>query len=253
MVTCPHCSHTIGGEHTLAGTELCPKCDTRFTVSAAAKTIDGKLENGTHEETVGPASVSDQTVEQNYTPADSSASGETVVSPHKPAEVDESTITIGDYEILCKLAQGGMGVIYKARDTRIDRDVAVKVIRQRGTQRIEQGQRLRFVEEAQVTGQLEHPGIIPIHTLGSDGDNDYFMPKGLGVNGEEFEMYIYDRWGDQIDKVTGVWSDDPSIGWDGHANEGKKVAQNDVYVWLIRTEDFRGESHEYIGHVTLLR
>ena len=79
------------------------------------------------------------------------------------------------------------------------------------------------------------------------------MPKGLGVDGEEFEMYIYDRWGDLIDKVTGVWSDDPNIGWDGHANEGESIAQNDVYVWLIRTQDFYGEEHEYIGHVTLLR
>ncbi|HIO71576.1 MAG TPA: PKD domain-containing protein, partial [Flavobacteriales bacterium] len=90
-------------------------------------------------------------------------------------------------------------------------------------------------------------------TPNGDDDNDYFMPKGLGVDGEEFEMYIYDRWGDLIDKVTGVWSDDPNIGWDGHANEGESIAQNDVYVWLIRTQDFYGEEHEYIGHVTLLR
>ena len=90
-------------------------------------------------------------------------------------------------------------------------------------------------------------------TPNGDYDNDYFMPKGLGVKGEEFEMYIYDRWGDLIDKVTGVWSDDPSIGWDGHANEGKRIAQNDVYVWLIKTQDYYGAEHEYIGHVTLLR
>jgi gliding motility-associated-like protein len=90
-------------------------------------------------------------------------------------------------------------------------------------------------------------------TPNGDEDNDFFMPKGIGVVGEEFEMYIYDRWGDQIDKVTGVWSDDPSIGWDGHANEGKREAQTDVYVWLIKTRDFRGEEHEYIGHVTLIK
>ncbi|PCH93962.1 MAG: hypothetical protein COB85_06175, partial [Bacteroidetes bacterium] len=90
-------------------------------------------------------------------------------------------------------------------------------------------------------------------TPNGDFDNDYFMPKGLGVDGEEFEMYIYNRWGDLIDKVKGVWGDDPTLGWDGHANEGKKIAQNDVYVWLIRTQDYYGVDHEYIGHVTLLR
>ncbi|PCH91960.1 MAG: hypothetical protein COB85_08645, partial [Bacteroidetes bacterium] len=90
-------------------------------------------------------------------------------------------------------------------------------------------------------------------TPNGDEDNEYFMPKGIGVVGEEFEMYIYDRWGDQIAKITGVWSDDPSVGWDGHANNGKRYAQMDVYVWLIRTKDFRGGDHEYVGHVTLLK
>jgi len=90
-------------------------------------------------------------------------------------------------------------------------------------------------------------------TPDGDGDNDYFFPKGIGINGSSFELYIFDRWGDLIAKVTGEWSDDLSIGWDGRANDGAVKAQLDVYVWLIRTEDLEGLDHEYVGHVTLLR
>ncbi|MBL4578696.1 MAG: gliding motility-associated C-terminal domain-containing protein, partial [Flavobacteriales bacterium] len=90
-------------------------------------------------------------------------------------------------------------------------------------------------------------------TPDDDGDNDYFFPKGVGVDGSSFELYIFDRWGDLIATVKGIWSDDMMIGWDGRANNGTELAQIDVYVWLIRTEDFNGDGHEYIGHVTLLR
>ncbi|MBL4577358.1 MAG: gliding motility-associated C-terminal domain-containing protein, partial [Flavobacteriales bacterium] len=90
-------------------------------------------------------------------------------------------------------------------------------------------------------------------TPNGDGDNDYFFPKGMGVEDESFELYIYDRWGDLIATVTGAWSDDISIGWDGRANAGNRAAQMDVYIWLIRTSDEMGNDHEYIGHVTLLQ
>jgi len=90
-------------------------------------------------------------------------------------------------------------------------------------------------------------------TPNDDGDNDYFLPKGIGVSGENFEMYIYNRWGDLIAEVAGQFSDDPMIGWDGRANNGLLQAQIDVYVWLIKTEDINGIKHEYIGHVSLIR
>jgi gliding motility-associated-like protein len=90
-------------------------------------------------------------------------------------------------------------------------------------------------------------------TPDGDGDNDFFFPKGTGVSGESFKLFIFDRWGDLIAEVTGIWSDDLGVGWDGHANYGDEEAQQDVYIWLIRTEDYRGDNHEYVGHVTLLR
>jgi len=90
-------------------------------------------------------------------------------------------------------------------------------------------------------------------TPNGDNINDYFMPKGIGVIGEDFEMLIYNRWGDMIGKVEGEFSNEPTIGWDGKANYGKKQAQEDVYVWLINTVEGEGRKHQYIGHVTLVR
>ncbi len=63
-----------------------------------------------------------------------------------------------------EIARGGMGVILKVTDRAVRREVAMKVMRH-DTNAV---QRARFVEEAQVTGQLEHPNIVPIHELGVD-------------------------------------------------------------------------------------
>jgi gliding motility-associated-like protein len=81
-----------------------------------------------------------------------------------------------------------------------------------------------------------------------DGINDVFMPSGVGIDPDNFEMLIFDRWGNEIFKTT-----DLSKGWDGTANGGKNIAQIDVYVWKVKTKDFRGDSHSYVGHVTIVK
>jgi large repetitive protein len=81
-----------------------------------------------------------------------------------------------------------------------------------------------------------------------DGLNDTFMPTGVGIDPDNFEMSIFDRWGNEIYKTNDVRK-----GWDGHANGGSKIAQIDVYVWKIKTKDFRGENHSYVGHVTIVK
>jgi len=65
-------------------------------------------------------------------------------------------------------------------------------------------------------------------------------------------MWVFDRWGDLIATVSGIFGDDPGIGWNGHANNGSNVAQMDVYVWKVKTQDGDQKEHEYVGHVTLL-
>jgi gliding motility-associated-like protein len=81
-----------------------------------------------------------------------------------------------------------------------------------------------------------------------DGVNDTFMPKFVGVDPNNFEMVIFDRWGNLIFKTTDVHK-----GWDGKANGGGKPVQIDVYVWKVSTDDFLGNKHQYMGHVSVVK
>jgi gliding motility-associated-like protein len=76
--------------------------------------------------------------------------------------------------------------------------------------------------------------------------NDSFY--AVGINILEFEMFIFDRWGEQI-----FYSDDINKHWDGKAKGGAEVAQQDVYVWKVNVKDIFGKTHNLIGHVTLLK
>ena len=81
-----------------------------------------------------------------------------------------------------------------------------------------------------------------------DGQNDFFIPIGQGLDSENFDMYIYDRWGELIFETHSL-----NQPWDGRSKEGNNVAQTEVYVWLIKTVDTNGNAIELKGHVTLLK
>jgi len=72
---------------------------------------------------------------------------------------------IGPYEIVNAIGSGGMGDVYRARDTRLDRDVAVKVLPERYVR--DTDARMRFEREAKAVAALSHPNILAIHDYGS--------------------------------------------------------------------------------------
>jgi serine/threonine-protein kinase len=72
---------------------------------------------------------------------------------------------LGPYEVLAPLGTGGMGVVYRARDTRLEREVAVKVLPDVFAQ--DPNQRARFEREAKAVAALSHPNILAIHDLGT--------------------------------------------------------------------------------------
>jgi hypothetical protein len=66
-------------------------------------------------------------------------------------------------------------------------------------------------------------------------------------------MWVFDRWGDLV-YTTGKTRDPASgIPWDGKANGGTNLAQEDVYVWVVKLVDVFGKKHRYVGSVTLVR
>ncbi len=83
-------------------------------------------------------------------------------------------------------------------------------------------------------------------TPNDDGVNDTFYGKGIFIT--DYEMSIFDRWGNLI-----FYSDDINKQWDGKANHGTEIAQEDVYIYSFKVTDFKKGKHNYKGIVTLLR
>jgi len=81
--------------------------------------------------------------------------------------------TLSHYEILDDLGAGGMGVVYRAHDTRLGRDVAIKIL---PTDRpLSETAHKRFQREALAASALNHPNIITIYEVGSEGDTDFIV------------------------------------------------------------------------------
>src|SRR5437879_6200729 len=80
---------------------------------------------------------------------------------------------LGPYEVVAPVGAGGMGEVYRARDTRLGRDVAIKVLPSRLSENLEA--RARFEREARVVSGLNHPHICVLHDLGREGGIDYLV------------------------------------------------------------------------------
>jgi len=96
----------------------------------------------------------------------------------------------GRYRILGEIARGGVGVILKGRDLDLGRDLAMKVLRDDHAGNTELIQ--RFVEEAQIGGQLEHPGIVPVYELGVDAEQRPYFTMKL-IRGRTLARLLEDR------------------------------------------------------------
>jgi serine/threonine protein kinase len=104
----------------------------------------------------------------------------TGLSPATPAAASPSLVRgtrLGPYEILSLLGAGGMGEVYRARDTRLNRDVAVKVLPRSLVQ--SPAALARFEREAQAVAALSHPNILAIHDFGKEGDVVYAVAELL--------------------------------------------------------------------------
>ena len=80
---------------------------------------------------------------------------------------------LGHYEVLAPLGAGGMGEVYRARDTRLGRDVAIKVLP--AEKLSDPARRARFVQEARAASSLNHPDIVTIHEIESAEGVDFIV------------------------------------------------------------------------------
>jgi tetratricopeptide (TPR) repeat protein len=100
--------------------------------------------------------------------------------------------SVGDrFRPLGEVARGGMGRIVRVWDRDLSRELAMKVLRDAGQGSRGRAAMARFLAEAKVTGQLQHPGIVPVHHVGSTDDGFPFFTMAL-VRGSNFEKVIAD-------------------------------------------------------------
>jgi serine/threonine protein kinase len=132
-----------------------------------------------------------------------------------PGSAGSSSIprALSDYEVLEEIARGGMGVIYRVRDRDLSRVLAMKVMSvpaaaAPSTKPTSTAVNVaRFLEEAQVTAQLDHPGIVPVHELGSNAQGQPFftmkLVKGRSLS-EIFQLARTGQEGWNLPRAVGV-------------------------------------------------
>ena len=106
--------------------------------------------------------------EDDEAPAE--VASDTAVPDPAGAPVDPGPSTLPRYTLGDAIGAGGMGEVFTAHDRTLRRDIAVKVLRRAGPVARE-----RFAAEAQVTAQLDHPNIVPVHDLGTLADGRPFL------------------------------------------------------------------------------
>src|ERR1700680_203442 len=93
---------------------------------------------------------------------------------------------LGNYEIVDKLGEGGMGEVWRARDARLNRSVAVKILPLEVSQ--DPQRRLRFEQEARALGALNHPNIVSVYDIGQQDGRAYIVSEL--VDGEPLRKTI---------------------------------------------------------------
>ena len=172
---------TFAGDATLDSTNGSVAQQAAATGGTARNPID-KTRRGTVAEDHPLTSIGTQN--SNRSPKHVSVSSRKILSQ------DEVTVDNPDYRLLHKLGEGAMGVVYAARQCSIDRIVAIKAIK-----KLNEGQRdsrEKFLYEAQITGDLDHPNIVPIHELGENDDGTLFYAMKM-VSGTPWQKVIQSR------------------------------------------------------------
>jgi WD40 repeat protein/serine/threonine protein kinase len=107
-----------------------------------------------------------------------------------PAAAPKSLSEVPDYELLDIIGEGGMGVVYAAHQSSIARTVAVKMLKP--SAKVREEQRDKFISEAVVTGELDHPNIVPIYDLGSNDEGALFYSMKR-VRGTPWDKVIHQK------------------------------------------------------------
>ncbi|MGH7137521.1 MAG: protein kinase domain-containing protein, partial [Pirellulales bacterium] len=168
-VRCPHCREPLELVHDVGmGSIDCPSCGSAFNASSDAtaayeqQRLTEAVTNPAEAETIGRSTEA------------------AVISKLAEGRV------FGEYELQAEIARGGMGVVFKARQTRLNRTVAVKMIL--AGELADQDDVRRFLSEAEAAAGLDHPGIVPVYECGQI-DGQHFFSMGF-VEGQSLAALL---------------------------------------------------------------
>ncbi len=125
--------------------------------------------------------------EKQYETDDQTARTRREETPDDVLGNDTPILMQTDFESIRLHAKGGLGIVYVATDVQLHREVAVKFMKERGDETAEV--RAELVREAEVTGKLEHPGVVPVYGLGHREDGQPFYVMRF-IQGESLEAAI---------------------------------------------------------------
>jgi serine/threonine-protein kinase len=107
-----------------------------------------------------------------------------------PTPASTPAARLGRFEVFGEIGRGGMGAVLRGRDPVLGRDLALKVLH--AGREADAHARRRFQEEAQIGGQLQHPGLVPVYELGADGAGRPFFAMKL-IDGRTLSDLLKER------------------------------------------------------------
>ncbi len=181
---CSRCATKFKVRDDCAGRKTrCPTCQKSLLVPAPDRTDALALSEGFGGSV---SSMAQSGITGNVTLA-APSSKDTLTQKSLPELLDRSSNADERYHLEGEIARGGMGAVVRAVDRDIRREVAIKYLLDQSDAR----KKHRFVEEAQITGQLEHPNIVPIHELGVDAQKRLFFAMKM-VKGRSLAQILDD-------------------------------------------------------------
>jgi hypothetical protein len=138
------------------------------------------------------------------TPGSGAAPGTPRLSPGQGASIEVGVTVDGKYRVDAMIGRGGMGAVYRARDIRLDRDVAIKVVR--GELVSSSEARERFKREAQLAARLQHPSIVTVFDYGTLPDGSAYLVMEY-VRGEDLRARLTRSpldWKDALELLASI-------------------------------------------------